>query len=407
MKAVPSQDSNQRPLKVLHLVSAGSEGNATVNGLLLPLLLRGDRRSVQSRVVHFAPGHPHAGVVRQAGIPVHEIRLSKKRWSPMAVRELVQVAREFSPDVIHAWGHTATLAGVLLARLSRAKPRCVSSLLGTEPLSVRGGLLERSMLKFVLKVAGDIGQFVFPSEVSQSRHRRAGFPESRSAVIAAGVDVERFKPDFAARKRVRDQLELPANAFVIGMQAPFQPEFDHITFFKAAGEIIRANPHARILLAGRGLQRGNAPLMALVGGGTLATRVQLLGEWSDTAGLFNACDVVVSTALTDELRLNVAMAMLCGVPCIATGVGAQGEIIGKFGIGVEPGGEASLVRGLTRIMEMPAERRAFMARGARQNALARFNLQQSIDQCYSLYRNSVVIAPSTPEPVAVDSLTAA
>ena len=86
------------------------------------------------------------------------------------------------------------------------------------------------------------------------------------------------------------------------------------------------------MLAGHGVQKGNAPLMALVGGGTLGTRTHLLGEWSDVTSLFNACDVVCSSALNDGARMTLVMAMLCGVPCVATGMGAQGEVIGHHGV---------------------------------------------------------------------------
>ncbi len=409
MNQTLSTESIPRPLKVLHLVSGQTEGNTTVNGTLLPLLMRGDRRSVQSCVVYFAPGHPHAAVIRQGGIPVHEIRLSRRRWSLLAPRGLLQLTRDFTPDVIHAWGHTAQLAASLLRKLAVTDARCIWNMTSTDPLSASSGSLDRAKLKLVLRLADKADQLIYPAEIARSRHRRLGFPEPTSEVIAAGVDVERYKPDFSARQRVRQQLELQPNAFVIGMQAPFQAEFDHLTFFKAAGEIIRANPHAQILLAGRGLQRGNAPLMALVGGGTLATRVRLLGEWSDSAGLFNACDVVVSSALTDELRMTLVMAMLCGVPCVATGMGAQAEVVGTFGISAEPGSEISLTRGIARVMEMPAERRAFLAKGARQHALTNFNQLRSIQRYHALYRGTKATTeaavPPVKEPVEADPAT--
>ena len=87
--------------------------------------------------------------------------------------------------------------------------------------------------------------------------------------------------DAAMRRKVREQLQIPPKAFVIGMLAPFQPEYDHATLLKAAGDLIKTNPDLTILLAGHGVQKGNAPLMALVGGGALGARTHLLGEWSD------------------------------------------------------------------------------------------------------------------------------
>jgi glycosyltransferase involved in cell wall biosynthesis len=410
----PLDAATVRPQRVLHLVSARTEGNLTVNTMLLPLLMRGDRRTLMHRVVHFVPGHPHANVVRQAGIPVHEIKLSRRRWSALAARELVQVVREYEPDVIHAWGLSALVAAQLLRRVAGPHTRFICSQIHTDVMSPRAGALDRLKLKLALKFAPRFDQIVYPSEASRSRHRRAGFPEENSTVVSPGVDPERFKPSLVARKRVREKLGLAANAFVICMQAPFQPEFDHITFFKAAGDIIRTNPHAQILLAGKGVQKGNAPLMALVGGGALATRVRLLGEWTDLPGLFSACDVVVSSALTDEQRMTLAMAMLCGVPCVATGVAAQGEVVGRFGINAEAGSEVSLARGVARVMEMPAEHRVFMARNARDNTLEHFNQTRSVWRYQMVYLGvpdaglaPAEAAPATPPAVPVDQSSAA
>jgi len=374
----PLDAATVRPQRVLHLVSARTEGNLTVNGVLVPLLMKGDRRTLQHRVVHFSSGHPYANVIRQAGIPVHEIALSRKRWSLLAPRELLQVVREFEPDVIHAWGLTALIVAQALRRFAPPDTRLVCSQLQTDVLQANAVALDRMKLKFALKLAPKFDQIVYPSEASRSRHRRAGFPEMNSTIVSPGVDAERFKPSLVARKRVREKLGLATNAFVVCMYAPFQPEFDYITFLKAAGEIIRANPHAQVLVAGKGVQKGNAPLMALVGGGALATRVRLLGEWTDLPGLFSACDVVVSSALVDDQRLTLAMAMLCGIPCVATGIAAQGEVIGRFGITAEAGNEASLARGITRVMEMPADHRVFMARTARDNAMTHFSQARSI-----------------------------
>jgi hypothetical protein len=220
--------------------------------------------------------------------------------------------------------------------------------------------------------------------------------------VPPGVDPTRFKPDFTARQKVRDQLELGPEAFVIGMAAPFQPEFDHATFLKAAGELIKSNPNVAVLLTGHGVQKGNAPLMALVGGGNLGARTRLLGEWSDVASLFNACDVVCSSALNDSARMTLVMAMLCGVPCVATGMGAQGEVIGQYGVAIEPGSPAAFIKGITRVMQLTPEKRSQMAQGARRHALKSFvpvlSLQKYLQLYCELVGRDALVATELPEP---------
>ena len=186
------------------------------------------------------------------------------------------------------------------------------------------------------------------------------------------------------------------------MVAPFQPEYDHPTFLKAVGELIKANPNIVVVLAGHGVQKGNAPLMALVGGGTLGTRVQLLGEWSDLASLFNACDVVCSSALNDGARMTLVAAMLCGVPCVATGMGAQGEVIGHYGVAIEAGSTPAFVKGIQRVLALTPEKRAAMAQGARKHALQNYvyvrSLQRYLQLYYDLIGRQSLVSQEMPTP---------
>jgi hypothetical protein len=111
----------------------------------------------------------------------------------------------------------------------------------------------------------------------------------------------------------------------------------------------------------------------------------LLGDWSDVSAFFNACDVACSSARFDTARMQLVNAMLCGVPCVATGMGAQGEVLGQFGVAIEPGSPAAFIRGIKRVMDMPLDKRDFMALGARKHALGRFALPRSLQQYLQVY----------------------
>ncbi|MBC7984031.1 MAG: glycosyltransferase, partial [Candidatus Obscuribacterales bacterium] len=314
-------DPKFRRLRVLHLV--GADYHSAPNPLLLPLLTRGNRQRIESQVVHFVQGAAQFAVVRQSGLPVHEVALSSKRFSPAALFELKKIIKDFHPDVIHAWGSAAQFAAVAL---SGDKAPIVWSTARTTPLASKAKWMEKTLFNWNKKFAPRMSRIVYSSAVAGAQHRRVGLPEELGTVIAPGVDADRFKPDAAARQKVREQLELPKEAILVGMYAPFQPEFDYGTMLKAVGELIRTNQNLYCVVGGRGVVRGNAALMAMVGGGTLGGRTRVIGEWSDLNALFNACDVVCSSATTDNSRLLLAIAMLCGVVCVATGVGAQGEV---------------------------------------------------------------------------------
>ena len=394
-----------RRLRVLHLVSA--DGKSAPNPMLVPLLARGNRQRIESQVVSFSVGDPRYSVLRQSGLPVHEVPLSRQRFTPGAYGDIKKVLTEFKPDVLHAWGSTAQIVATLLGGgKAKAPPGSgkqtavpvVWSPSRTAPLYKQDGWLDRKKFKVNVKRGAKCERIVYPSAVSGANFRRAGLPEAGQTVIAPGVDVERYKPDESMRQKVRDQLELPKDAVVATMYAPFVPESDYVTFIKAIGELIRINPNLYCVMAGRGATKGNAALSQLVGGGLLATRVRVIGEWTDLSSLFNASDVVCSTATSDSMRLTLAISMLCGVMCAATSVGAQGEVIGGFGASVESGSVEGLTRGIRRILEMPPERRAFMAQSARRHILQNFNMARSIEKFHELYIE--IVTGEAPAPQA-------
>lgn len=403
-------DNNIKPVRVLHLVSSEGVTSAAQQALFMPMLTRMPKARVKMLVIALSPNVIPGAVLRQNGVPVYDVALSKQRFSFGAIGQLLKTVRAFRPDVVQAWGHTAQIVSHWLRGRCDEDIKLVWSIANTTPLARKAGMIDQHKLKYAARFSKRVDRIVYTSEASASAHRRVGFPEEGHTVVPLGVDPTRFKPDLTARRKVREQLGLEHDAFVIGMMAPFQPEYDHATLIKAVGELIKTNPNVTVLLAGHGVQKGNAPLMALVGGGTLGTRTQLLGEWSDVAAFFNACDVACSSALTDNARMSLVIAMLCGVPCVATGIGAQGEVIGQHGVAVEPGSQAALIRGITRIMQMPQDKRVFMAQGARKHALTNFvsirSLQKYLQLYYDLVGRKLEASRSVPAPKIEVSLPA-
>jgi glycosyltransferase involved in cell wall biosynthesis len=402
-------DANLRQIRVLHIVSAGALASSLQQSLFMPLLTRLPRPRVKSLVACLSPGAVPSAVLRQSGVPTYDLALSRKRFSPRAFQELQHATRNFRPDVIQAWGHTAQIVSAFLRARCDWKPRLIWSIADTAPLAKDAGLVDRQKLKHAARYSTRADRIVYSSEAAAAAHRRVGFPDDEHETIPPGVDATRFKPDFAARKKLREQLNLPGETFVIGMYAPFQPEYDYSTLIRGVGELIKANPNVALVLAGHGVQKGNAPLMALIGGGALSTRIHLLGEWSDISALYNACDVVCSSALNDQSRMNVVMAMLCGVPCVATGMGAQGEVISQHGVAIEAGNPAAFVKGITRVMQMTPEKRTFMAQGARKHALANYvyvrSLQKYLQLYYDLIGRQMLVTQDLPSPEVDPTLT--
>ena len=100
--------------------------------------------------------------------------------------------------------------------------------------------------------------------------------------------------------------------------------------------------------------------------------------------------------------MTLVAAMLCGVPCVATGMGAQGEVIGHYGVAIEAGSAPAFVKGIQRVLQLTPEKRAAMAQGARKHALANYvyvkSLQRYLQLYYDLIGRQSLVSQEMPTP---------
>jgi len=107
-----------RQLRVLHVVSSGGIADSMQPFAFMPLLTRLPKQRVKVQVVSLSPGCVRAAVLRQQGVPVHDVALSRARFELGGFKELMTAVHAFRPDVIQAWGHTAQLvSGSIRKRL--------------------------------------------------------------------------------------------------------------------------------------------------------------------------------------------------------------------------------------------------------------------------------------------------
>ena len=80
----------------------------------------------------------------------------------------------------------------------------------------------------------------------------AGVARERIVLIPSGVDTQRYRPDAAARERLRTAFALPDDAIVIGVVAQLIERKRHSWLFALLPELLREFPQLRVLCFGRG-----------------------------------------------------------------------------------------------------------------------------------------------------------
>ena len=158
------------------MVSSAAVAAGLQQSLLMPLLTRMPKQRVKTQVVCLAPGAVPAAVLRQNGVPVHDVALSRQQFSFGAFGELVKAAKAFRPDVIHAWGYTAQIFANGVRKRAIARSRSSGPSADTAPLPRGAGLIDRQKIKYAAKAVAH-GR---PHRLRVGCRRRAASPRRLS-----------------------------------------------------------------------------------------------------------------------------------------------------------------------------------------------------------------------------------
>ncbi len=214
-------------------------------------------------------------------------------------------------------------------------------------------------------------------------------PTAREKVrlIPLGVDTELFRPAAEPRLRVRQQLGLAQDAFLLGCVAHLVPIKGHPALIQA----LARTPEAHLALAGSprdgeyaaGLHRLCAELR-------VSERVHFLGTVGDISALHAELDAfvlpTVGGARGEGCPAAMLEAMACGLPCIATNVPGSQDIIepGRSGLLV-PAGDVAALADAIHLLAVSPEQRHSLGEAARARVLARYTIDREVAQYEALY----------------------
>jgi glycosyltransferase involved in cell wall biosynthesis len=220
------------------------------------------------------------------------------------------------------------------------------------------------------------------AEVARVKER---VPERRLHVVPNGIPLRDFRPDPAARARIRRELGIPGDAFVVGSVGRLAPEKEYPRLVAAVSP--RLSDRFRLVLVGDGDSRVDIeraiPAHA-------ARYVTLTGTRRDVPALLAAFDLFVLSSRTEGLPLAVPEAMACELPIVATAVGGLPSIVSqRSGVLVPPGdGAAAALRGAIEDLARDPQRLRAMGVAARREALAAFAIERVADAYEHLYRGA-------------------
>ncbi|OIJ98591.1 glycosyl transferase [Streptomyces sp. MUSC 14] len=303
-------------MRALHIITGLGVGGAEQQ---LRLLLR--HLPVDCDVVTLTNPGPVAAGLAADGVRVTHLGMTGNR-DLAALPRLARVIRRGRYDLVHTHLYRACLYGRIAARAAG-----VRAVVATEH-SLGDSQMEGRPLTAAVRGLYLLGERLGRATVAVSptvaeRLTRWGVPAPRVAVVPNGIDLARFAYDPAARRRTRERLGLPADAFVVGAVGRLAPGKRFDVLIRALG---RLPDDCRLLLVGGGPQEGALRRAAWEAG--LAGRVLFAGErpytddvpsgmcgdGPDLPALASAMDVLAAPSAEEAFGLAVVEALAAGLP---------------------------------------------------------------------------------------------
>ncbi|MBO0712503.1 MAG: glycosyltransferase family 4 protein, partial [Acetobacteraceae bacterium] len=335
-------------MKLLEIINV----DFSLRHFLLPLM-RGARARGHEVVGACAEGSL-LGPVRAEGFRIEALP-PMRRLSPAeqarALRALVRLIRAERPDIVHAHMPISGFLGRLAARIGSV-PRVAYTCHGF--LFNQPGPWARRAASLAFEwVGGRMSDtFLTVSEEEAVDARRLGiFP--RPVAVLNGRDPARFRPDPAARARVRRAFGIDEGRIVVTTVSRLVRHKGHLELAAAIGEL----PGTELWVVGERLatDRGEdiGAMLAAMG---LGRRLRLLGYREDVPDLLAATDIFALPSHFEGLPMSVIEAMLVGLPVVATAIrGPREQVLdGRTGFLVPPGQAQPLARALGRLAADPA-----------------------------------------------------
>jgi N-acetyl-alpha-D-glucosaminyl L-malate synthase BshA len=308
---------------IICYASVGGSGIVATE-LAKALANRGHEVHLVSTDPPFRLGEYHAGLAfHQVHTPSYPL-FREPQYVLSLSNKVVQVAREFKLEIIHAhYAIPHATAGILsrqvLASGGRPSPRVVTTLHGTDITLVGSDPSYSEIVAFSIESSDGVTAV---SESLREATRRELCVRRDIEVIPNFLDctVYRRREVEALRRRFAPD---PGTKLVIHV-SNFRPVKRIDAVMQIFARISRQIP-AKLLLVGDGPELGTAYRLGREL--EIASQVEMLGAQEDIIPLLSAADVFLLPSAQESFGLAALEAMACEVPVVASNVGGLPEVI--------------------------------------------------------------------------------
>jgi glycosyltransferase involved in cell wall biosynthesis len=207
-----------------------------------------------------------------------------------------------------------------------------------------------------------------------------GVPEDRVTVIPNGVDEQKHSPGVS---RIKEEFKAEQLYVYQGRISTEKNVEALLRAWKKSG--MGVDGRCKLLVMGDGALRSSLePFYDLEDG------IVWLGAVTDSdrrIDILRGADVFVLPSLVEGLSLSLLEGMSCGLACVATDAGADGEVVANgAGVVMDTQGVSSQLRTILPLLRDHPIWRQALGQAARERVLSTYTLTGNLDQVEQVYK---------------------
>ncbi len=335
-----------RPIRVLRVITRLNAGGPSRHVVWLAEGLPAWGYESLLAAGRLAPGEDDlAGFARERGVVVRDVPSLRRAVHPAsdarAVGAILDIIREFDPDLIHSHHSKAGFVCRVAAQIAnRARRRAGRPRIATVH-TFHGNMISfnftgwrRAAFGMVERLlshrATDAVVVLSPGQHDEIVNRFRFAPAGKVFIVPNALDLDPYAAPPPAEV-FREELGLDARDFVVGMVGRIASQKDHDGFLEAARLVAAESAHAKFVIVGGGDGRGRLERMASEIG--LADRTYFLGPRTDLPGVYAGLDVVALSSHNEGTPLSLIEAMAAGRPIVSSDVGGVRDLLTREAVG--------------------------------------------------------------------------
>lgn len=358
-------------IKVLHVISDTGIGGA---GVLLTNLLRHANTALFSYCVALPKSSKLTSRFEALGIRTIPLEgLADRSADPAAIPALLSLLRRERPDVLHTHAVlSARVAGLLGGVPVRVNTKHCLTGVGKHPLM-------RGAAENLLST-----HFIATAEAAAKTLLTSGIYSTKIHIIENGSNSVPLLSE-EKKRHLRSALDIPENAFVVGMAARIERGKGQEFLLEAARRCVSAAPSVYFLFVGTGSMEWELRRRTELLG--LSRNVKFLGFREDVGQIMNLFDLNVNCSYISETSsLSLSEGMSLGIVPVVSRVGGNPFMadFGRCGVVVPPRDPEALTEAILALYHSPLAR-AELSRRSLAHYKAHFRAEEMARRTEALY----------------------